>query len=75
MFTSSDQEGTLPARNERREIVKQAGLIIAQARALCERLDRGETEAIWSVMPVSRDIPMTAVAPATRRSPEVTLQV
>jgi hypothetical protein len=75
MFASQGQEGTLPAISERREILEHAGLVVAQARALCEVLDGNEIGRIGTASAESCDIRVATMEPATKVPLEVTLQV
>jgi hypothetical protein len=41
------QERSLPGPEERRKILERAGLILAEARALVDRLDRADGKVLW----------------------------
>jgi hypothetical protein len=52
----SDEVGLkseLPSPEERRRILEQAGMVLAKARALMDRLDQSENQSIWP-MPLDR---------------------
>jgi hypothetical protein len=75
MTSRFDSEAVLPGADERRQILERAGVVLAQARALCETLDREGGRITWSWEQAHPALLQGRILFSQPGSPEVALRV